>query len=317
MSRFRILRILNKIISPGSFRRTIAFFKHYFGGLYEAFDQHHIFLWAAGLSFSLFISMIPMVLLLFYVLGNIINIETVEGQVNQLINTIIPYPEFASYTKSFILSRIPDVIEFKTMAGYLGTFGLLFTSTWLFSGLRTILNTIFGITKDKNLIIAFIRDIVGVLLVIFFVLLSTVIIPATNIFIEVADNLEILAFFRVSDITNILFSTISLTIIFGIFFSAYYLIPYEKMSKRVPLVAALWATVMWELARSIFGYYVFDVLLHYKIYGAFILVAVVAFWIFYSSILFIIGAEIGRLYRERRLARIEEKLSLFNDSETE
>ena len=317
MSRFRLLRILNKLISPKGFRKTSDFLKHYFGGLYSAFDQHHIFLWAAGLSFSLFISMIPMVLLLFYVLGNIINIGTVEGQVNQLIDTIIPYPEFASYTKSFILSRIPDVIHFKTMAGYLGTFGLMFTSTWLFSGLRTILNTIFGVTKDKNLLVAFLRDILGVLLVIFFVLLSTVIIPTTNIFIQVADNLEILAFFRVSDLTDFLFSAVSLLVIFGIFFFAYYLIPYEKMSKRVPLVAAFWATVLWELARSIFGYYVFDVLLHYKIYGAFILVAVVAFWIFYSAILFVIGAEIGRLYRERRLAKIEEKLSMFNDSESE
>ncbi|MCK7519857.1 MAG: hypothetical protein MZV64_20055 [Ignavibacteriales bacterium] len=37
-----------------------------------------------------------------------------------------------------------------------------------------------------------------------------------------------------------------------------------------------------------------------KIYGAYALVVVVAFWIFYASIVFIIGAEIGKaLFRKK------------------
>lgn len=299
MSRFRLLRLLNNIISPDKLRRLLNFLSYYFGGLFRSFDNHHVFLYAAGLAFSVFISMIPLVLLLFYVLGNIINVATVEGQVNQLIDTVLPYPEFATYTKRFILTKIPDVIQFKSIAGYLGTFGLLFTSTWLFSGLRTILNVIFGVREEKNVLIAFLRDILGVFIVIFFVLLSTFIIPVVNILIEFADQIEILSFFRVNQLTDFLFSVVSLLIIYCIFFFCYYLIPYEKLKKRVPLVAALWATVLWESARSIFGYYVFDFLLHNKIYGAFILIAVVAFWVFYSSVLFIIGAEIGKLYRDR------------------
>ncbi|MBU1099812.1 MAG: YihY/virulence factor BrkB family protein [Bacteroidetes bacterium] len=299
MSRFKLLRLLNNIISANRLRRFLDFLSYYFGGLFRSFDNHHIFLYAAGIAFSVFISMIPLVLLLFYVLGNIINVETVEGQVNQLIDTVIPYPDFATYTKSFILNRIPDVIQFKSIAGYLGTFGLLFTATWLFSGLRTVLNFIFGVREEKNVLVAFLRDIVGVFIVIVFVLLSTFILPSVNILLEFADQLEFLAFFRVNQLTDFLFSVISLLIIYGIFFFSYYLIPYENLQKRVPLVAALWATVLWEAARSLFGYYVFDFLLHNKIYGAFILIAVVAFWIFYSSVLFIIGAEIGRLYRDR------------------
>ena len=305
MSRFKFFRIVNKFISLTTFRKGLNFFSYYFSGLYESFDRHHIFLWAAGLAFSVFISMIPLVLLLFYVLGNIINVATVEGQVNQLIDTVIPYPEFAAYTKKFILSRIPDVIHFKTAFGYMGTFGLLFTSTWIFSGLRTILNTIYGVSKDKNVLVAFLRDIVGVFLVLIFVLLSTLLLPTLNILISAADQLEILAVFRLSDFSDFLFSAVSLLVIFTIFFLSYYLIPYENLKKRIPLLAALWATILWEAARSIFGYYVFDFLLRSKIYGAFLLVAVVAFWVFYSSIIFIIGAEIGRLYKERIEKRTE------------
>ncbi len=317
MSRISLLRIINKLLYSRSFQNVQQFLVHYVGGFYKTFDKHHIFLWAAGLSFSIFVSMIPLILLLFFLLGNLINIQTVEGQVNQLIDTIIPYPEFATYTKKFILSRIPGVIQFKSMAGYLGTFGLLFTATWLFSGLRTILNTIFGISKDKNLLVAFLRDMGGVLLVIFFVLLGTVMFPATNILMRISDRLEMLAFLRVSDFTDFIFSAVSLIVIFAIFFFAYYLIPYEKMSKKVPLVSAFWATVLWELARRVFDYYISAFLLNNNFYGAFILVIVVSSWIFYTSTLFIIGAEIGQLYRERRLSLIEAKMQVLNESDSD
>ena len=43
-------------------------------------------------------------------------------------------------------------------------------------------------------------------------------------------------------------------------------------------------------------------LLWVKIYGTYVLFVVVAFWIYYSSIVFIIGAEIGKLYSDRKYA---------------
>jgi membrane protein len=266
-------------------------------------DEHHVFLSAAAIAFSLVLSMIPMVLMMFAVLGNIIDPVNVEDQVNKLIDTLIPYPQFAEYTKQFIVSRIPEVIEFKTLAGYLGAFGLLFTSTWLFSTMRTVLNKTFGVSEEKSAWIGLLRDFGMVLLLIVFILLATFILPITNIVLNAADEIEVLKTFQISGLADTLFSIISTLIIFLLFLVFYYLIPYEKLGKKVPIVSAFWATVLWEVARSIFGYYVRNFLVLNKVYGAFVLVIVVMFWIFYSSILFIIGAEIGQLYRERKMLR--------------
>jgi membrane protein len=65
------------------------------------------------------------------------------------------------------------------------------------------------------------------------------------------------------------------------------------------MVAAVWTTVLWELVRNLFGYYISHIANINKIYGTYALIIVVAFWIYYSSVLFILGAEIGQLYRER------------------
>ena len=72
-----------------------------------------------------------------------------------------------------------------------------------------------------------------------------------------------------------------------------------KLNKKVTFIGAFWATLLWEVARIGFGYYIQTYLSANRFYGAFLLILVLLFWLFYSSILFIIGAEIAQLYRER------------------
>jgi membrane protein len=138
-----------------------------------------------------------------------------------------------------------------------------------------------------------------VLLLIVFILLSTFILPIINVLFEAAESVEVLGFLRINDFTDSILSVVSIIIIFLMFFTFYKLIPYAKLGKRIPLVSAFWATLLWEVARRLFGYYVYDFLTVNKVYGPFIVIVVVLFWLFYSSCLFILGAEIGQLYRER------------------
>ncbi len=298
--RFRIFRFLGGYFSFRNIRRFLHFMDHYVVGLFRRLDEHHLFLGAAGIAFSLLISIIPIILLTFSILGHIISPNSVEQQITTLIDTIIPYPDPAAYTKAFIMKRIPGVIEYKTMTAFLGSFGLLFTATWLFSSIRTVLNRIYGVTKKKSAWIGLLRDFGMVLLLIFLVLISNFILPVLNFLINLADQIEFLNIFQLSDFQDVILSIISFLIVFFLFFVFYYLIPYENLGKKVPLLSAFWATFLWKAAAILFGYYVNHFLRISKMYGAFILIAIVAFWLFYSSILFVIGAEIGQLYRERK-----------------
>lgn len=298
--RFRMFRFLGGYFSIRNIRRFLQFMDHYVVGLFRRLDEHHLFLGAAGIAFSLLISIIPIILLTFSILGHIISPENVEQQITTLIDTIIPYADPAAYTKAFILKRLPGVIEYKTLTAYIGSFGLLFTATWLFSSIRTVLNRIYGVTKHKSAWIGMLRDFGMVLFLVFLVLISNFILPALNFLINLADKIEFLNIFRLTDFQDVILSVISVLIVFFLFFVFYYLIPYENLGKRVPLLSALWATVLWKVAAVLFGYYVNHFLRISKMYGAFILIAIIAFWLFYSSILFVIGAEIGQLYRERK-----------------
>ncbi|MBN2572434.1 MAG: YihY/virulence factor BrkB family protein [Ignavibacteriales bacterium] len=177
---------------------------------------------------------------------------------------------------------------------------MLFTASGLFSSLRTVLNKIFGVTKNKSALIAKLRDFGMVLLLIIFMLLSIVVLPLLNLSISKANDFEFLKVFRIEDLWNYLLSFTSLIIVFLMFFIFYYFIPYERIGKRIPLVAAFWTSILWELARRVFEFYIahFAARIN-QIYGVYALLLIIAVWIYYAAVLFVIGAEIGQLYKER------------------
>jgi membrane protein len=283
------------------------FLRHYFGGLYKRVDEHHVFLFGSGLAFSLFLCIIPFMLIIFSILGSVLEAQSVETQINNFINTVIPYKEYADYAHQVIFSRIAEFIEYKTIAGLIGGFGLLFAASGLFSSMRTVLNKIFITEEDKNVVVGKLRDLGMVLFIVVSILMTTIILPAIDIIKNVVHTWKIFNSFELSSFQHGFITTISLLIIFVTFYVFYSFIPYAKLGRKVPAVSAFWATVFWEVAKRLFGYYLYNVANLNKIYGTYTLIIVLAFWIYYTSVLFIFGAEIGELYRERIIMKIKKK----------
>jgi membrane protein len=299
MSKFKFLRLIGNYFTFNRYRKILQFLNHYVIGLLKRLDEHHIFLAGAGIAFSLILSTIPILLLLFALLGKFIDPLTIQDNISKIITTMIPYPEYAEFIKIAILKRVPEVYQYSTTAFFLGVIGLFFTSTWIFSSMRTILNEIFGYDKTKGIIFGLLRDFGMVLLVIVMILVSTFVLPSINIFITATENLNFLVNFKVDKIVHAVYSLTSVIVVLFLFFLFYLLIPYSKLNKKAVFIGALWATIFWELARFLFGYYVENFLQTNQFYQAFLLVIVLLFWLFYASILFLVGAEIAQLYIER------------------
>lgn len=299
MQKFNFLNKISSIISLTTAKKLIDFINHYVVELFRRMEKHNLFLAAGGISFSLFLGIIPFILLIFSLLGNIFDQLIIEEQITNLLDKAIPYPAYASYVERIIISRLPQVIQLKTSAFWFGVIGLTFTSTWIFSSVRTILNQIFDVKVERGFLYGLLRDIMMVLLLLILVSFATFIIPAVNIIYKLTNNTEFIQKLNISSVWNSIVYVSSLALMFGLFFALYYLIPYEKLGKKVAAMSAFWTTLLWEVARIIFGYYVNNILTTNPFYGAFVLIIAVLFWVYYSACLFIIGAEIGELYRER------------------
>jgi membrane protein len=75
-------------------------------------------------------------------------------------------------------------------------------------------------------------------------------------------------------------------------------VPIVKIKIRALIIGALWAAGLWEGMKLIFGYYIANVATFGQIYGTYALIVVVAFWIYYSCVVFVFGAVIGKLYND-------------------
>ena len=102
--KYRIVRF--KVNLNPHYQNIKDFIRHYFGGIINRTDDHHVFLLAGGLSFSIFVCIIPFALIVFAVVGTMLNSEYMQLQVNGLIDTIIPYHQYSEFVKKIIFTRI-------------------------------------------------------------------------------------------------------------------------------------------------------------------------------------------------------------------
>lgn len=280
------------------------FSKHYFVGIIKRTDEHHLFLLAGGLAFSLFVCAIPFVLILFSVLGSVLESSSMQFQVDTLINAIIPYSKYAEFVQNIIVLRIQEVIEYKALAGIIGGIGLLFAASGLFSSMRTILNKVFGVEIDVNILLGKLRDFALILTVIIIFFVTTISIPLIELVRQTASKWNVLGdIFQSGIFEHVFFSVLSLIVIFTTFSFLYFTVPIKKVGKKAILMGAFWAALLWEIAKQVFGFYLHNFSGLGKIYGTYTLVVVVAFWVYYSSIVFILGAEIARLYADKLYSR--------------
>lgn len=294
--------------------KVMSFIKHYFGGLYERIGENHIFLLGSGLAFSAIMCIIPFVLILIYLLGHLLESSKVTTQIDLFIDTIIPYTQYAAYVKRVIFTRADEVVAYKNLAGYIGAFGLLFAASGLFSSMRTGLNVIFKSPGARRAYVGKLRDLGMVLLVAIFFVLSTAILPVFEAVKDSASRVRIFRFFQLSGFEGTAFSIGSFIAIFIFFFALYNLIPHKKPGFKVPAVGALWAALLWSVAKEIFGYYITNVASLKRVYGTYMLFIVVIIWIYYTSVIFLVGAQIAQLYRERRIERkLQREQDIFVD----
>ena len=302
---FRKLRYLYHL--RPQWQKTGAFLKHYFGGLYIRMDQHHLFLFSGGLAFSLFTCIIPLILIVFWILGNFLSSEEMELQIITFINTVIPYSEYADFVKQIIFSRVEEVIEFKNVAGLLGFAGLAFAASGFFSSMRTVLNKINGVDIEINIFIGKLRDFLVILVAILLFFASILALPLLELFKSIADSTPYLQFFNHPIFQQLFTILVSIFIMLVLMYLFYSFIPTSKIKHRSALVGALWASLFWVGMKVLFGYYLSHFQTWGRIYGAYTLVIVIAFWIYYTAAVFILGAEIGKLFDERLKERIASK----------
>ena len=79
------------------------------------------------------------------------------------------------------------------------------------------------------------------------------------------------------------------------FFLIYKIVPNKKIPWKPALQAACFSSLLWEVAKQLFGWYVTHLGKFSMVYGSLSTMAVLFLWIYYSSAILILGGEIAFL----------------------
>ena len=266
---------------------------HLLWDVLKKFNDDHGFFLSSGITFNLLICLIPFILLLLALLG------TYLYGYREVLNHIRHYMEnaFPSLDPK-IMNNILRIIRDRKIVGGVGIVGLAWTSTWVFSSLRTALNIVFqvetgrGILREKGI------DLLMILLAGTFLLISMVLTSGVT-FVQ---GYRFSPFFNMVPVIRfILKYLIPFFFTFWMCFLIYKIIPNMKIHFKTALQAAFFTSLFWEAAKQLFGWYVLHLGRFSILYGSLSTVAIFFLWIYYSSVILLLGGEVAFLVEKKRL----------------
>jgi membrane protein len=272
------------------FKRAWVLIKH----TYLGFTRDDCPQLAAAISYYVLFSIVPLVILIVSILGFVLNSEQIRDEVVNRVLDIVPLNETEG--RSAVETALNSV---KSVSGPVAAFGLigtLWTASAVFASIRKALNRVWGADEHRPWAQQKLIDFeqIGLLATI---LLSSVVLTAILRTIRTKTPGAAGPLAGHSPLWEIPPVLLPAALTFITFALLYRIVPAAKPRWRDALPGALIATVLLEVLKNSFAFYVanfnnFDV-----VYGSLAGLLLFLFFTYLSSAILLIGAELSRTFQ--------------------
>lgn len=264
---------------------------------------------AGGLAFNVLLALLPFVLLLISGLSFLLGNETTQAAntVTALVDRLLP--SGANSAGELLRGIVGDVLNTRGAVTAYSAVGFAWFSTRLFGSLRSVLALTFDGT-DRGIVAGKVFDfgatIIATVAIVLYVVISTYVDLGTTRGLALLQEMG-LRTDALGVVGYVIGRLTALSLIFALFFSLYRGLPRIRPSVRTTTVGAATASILFEMARHLFGIFVvrFDPSSLYT--GTIAAIVAVVFWTYYGSLLFLIGGEVAQAYglRQSELAALQ------------
>ncbi|MEX0980264.1 MAG: YihY/virulence factor BrkB family protein [Gemmatimonadota bacterium] len=288
----------------GLHRRTRGFLKD----LWKRLEEGDIFFMAGAIAFNLIIVVIPLFLLAVGIAGFILEAR---------------FPDSTAVITRFLLDYLPavggdvelvqsvervvqQILAERTSFGLVGALFFIWISTRLVGTLRTVLRNVFDVPVDRGIVRGKIFDaqivvIGGMLMTIN--LGITIAVEAFQRFGMDLVGLEDRGIMRAAE--SAVADILAFLSIWFLFLLVYHYLPRRLPPWRTAIIAATVTAVFFEAMKLVFAWYATDVADYSTAYGNLTTVAILFFWIYYGSVVFIFGGHVAQVSTLRRQERLQ------------
>jgi membrane protein len=234
---------------------------------------------AAALSYYAFMCLFPLLLGLIAILGLFLPSQNLQNALLDYVGNNLPS------SADLVKQTISDVIRLRGALGLISIITLLWSGSSLFSAVSHAINRAWNVGKERSFFINKAREL-GMALSLGMLFLVSLAVTAV---------FSILAQGQFSDASFLIsLGSYALTFILtlGIFLLLYKYIPNTGTEWRFVWPGAVVATVLFEIARHFFAFYIEHFGSYQLIYGSLGAIVILLVWIYYSAFIMLLGAEV-------------------------
>ena len=279
----------------------------YWSRVIELVKQVDVIFNASAVTFNLFICAIPFTLILISIIGYVLSIDAAYAELVRYGTELLPditYEQTNSVTvesERIVQALLAPLIQGRNVLGITGFIIMLFFTQSLFHSLKLVLFNVFDIQKRSHPLKSILANFLGLGLLgtvfLFFSLLvsfvslfelRTIAVPLTEIVIELPWVYEVL-----DTLLPLLFT-------FMLAFVIFRFMSEREISISDALQGAALFTVLFESAKLLLSLYLSYAMSRYEfVYQGYTIIIVLALWVFYLSILFVLSAILLRAKIDR------------------
>jgi len=272
----------------------------------EAAYEDNIPFLASALSFDFLLTVIPFVVVLLAVVGYLVQhqITTQQVDLHQLLSRFLPTAAGGGTDSAFaqVEGALGGVVRHRGRLTAVGLPLFLWFSTRLFGGLRAALNEVFDTDERRVWPVAKLLDLAmvcgtGTLLVLSGVLAAW----------EARNAGSVTRSFVLDWAWRFGLETTAFALGVLLFFAIFKLLPSRRIYWRTALVAAVFCSLGFEVAKRLYALYVTRFATLDRVASDANIVALFLFllWIYYTAYLFLLGGEVAETYDLIRMQRAQ------------
>ena len=208
-------------------------------------------------------------------------------------------------SQGFVTENVVGLVELRGALGIGALVGLLWATSGLFTAINRAVNRAWHIPRERPFYIAKPRQLALAIAVATLFLLSALTTFAIEVLTDPSRDLGIPGqnFFRDIGVGEPAMWVVPWMASFSIFILLYKFAPDCKTYWRYVWTGAVVAAVLFEIGKSLFVWYLENVARYTQVYGSVASVIVLLTWIYLSSMILILGAEVSSEYSRARLRR--------------
>ena len=261
---------------------------HFFKQFYTRFFEDRCLTYAASLTFTTLLCLVPLMMFVFYILSLFPALKIAGQQIEQFI-----FQNFVASSATAISKQLQFFIDHVSVLSWWNVSALLFFAIMLVWSMVDAVNNVWHTTLKKDFAFSFIIYLVLLFIApLFFAILIVMTSYLTSIpFLS--------RFIDVIPIQKPVFFVFPLTVEWLTFSVFHWIMPSCRVYFRYALIAGLVTMVLFELAKWGFVRYVYYFPTYHMIYGALAIIPIFFVWIYLSWLIIITGALICNIIQNK------------------